>query len=65
MILADFEKMLRRLVGEQIDVCVAYAPDLWPVRADPGEIGRAMMNLCLNARDAMPSGGKLASKPPT
>jgi signal transduction histidine kinase/ActR/RegA family two-component response regulator len=59
VILADFDKMLRRLVGERIDVSAVYAPDLWQVRADPGEIGRAIMNLWLNARDAMPYGGKL------
>jgi CheY-like chemotaxis protein len=52
--------MLRRLVGERIEVAVACAPDLWQVRADPGEIGRAIMNLSLNARDAMPAGGTLA-----
>jgi CheY-like chemotaxis protein len=59
-ILADFDKMLRRLVGERIKVTVDCAPDLWSVRADPGEIGRAFMNLWLNARDAMPGGGTLA-----
>jgi CheY-like chemotaxis protein len=59
-IVADFERMLRRLVGERIKVAVACAPGLWQVRADPGEIGRAIMNLSLNARDAMPDGGTLA-----
>jgi len=59
-IVADFDKMLRRLVGEHINVAVDCAPDLWQVKADPGEIGRAIMNLFLNARDAMPSGGTLA-----
>jgi CheY-like chemotaxis protein len=52
--------MLRRLVGERIKVVVNCAPGLWQVRADPGEIGRAIMNLALNARDAMPEGGTLA-----
>jgi two-component system cell cycle sensor histidine kinase/response regulator CckA len=60
VIVADFERMLRRLVGERIKVAVACAPGLWQVRADPGEIGRAIMNLSLNARDAMPDGGTLA-----
>jgi two-component system CheB/CheR fusion protein len=59
-IVRDFEKMLRRLVGERIKVVVNCAPGLWQVRADPGEIGRAIMNLALNARDAMPEGGTLA-----
>jgi two-component system CheB/CheR fusion protein len=60
VIVADFERMLRRLVGERIKVAVACAPGLWPVRADPGEIGRVIMNLALNARDAMRDGGTLA-----
>jgi PAS domain S-box-containing protein len=60
VIVADFDRMLRRLVGERIQVVLECAPDLWRVRADPGEIGRALMNLSLNARDAMPSGGTLA-----
>jgi two-component system CheB/CheR fusion protein len=59
VIVGDFERMLRRLVGERIKVAVACAPGLWQVRADPGEIGRAIMNLSLNARDAMPDGGTL------
>ena len=59
VIVADFDRMLRRLVGEQIRVAVDCEPALWQVRADPGEIGRAIMNLSLNARDAMPEGGTL------
>jgi CheY-like chemotaxis protein len=58
-IVADFDKMLRRLVGERIEVIIDCPPDVWPVRADPGEIGRAILNLSLNARDAMPDGGSL------
>ena len=56
-VIGDFARMLRRTVGESIKVEVRLAPELWRVRADPGEIGRALMNLCLNARDAMPAGG--------
>jgi signal transduction histidine kinase len=58
-IVADFDRMLRRLVGERISVVVKSEGELWQVRADPGEIGRAIMNLSLNARDAMPAGGTL------
>jgi two-component system, chemotaxis family, CheB/CheR fusion protein len=59
VIVAEFVRMLRRLVGEQIKVAVECQQALWQVRADPGEIGRAIMNLSLNARDAMPEGGTL------
>jgi two-component system CheB/CheR fusion protein len=58
-VIGDFVRMLRRTVGESIKVEVRLAADLWRVRADPGEIGRALMNLCLNARDAMLAGGTL------
>jgi signal transduction histidine kinase/CheY-like chemotaxis protein len=58
-IVVDFERMLRRLVGERITVVIDCEPTLWQVKADPGEIGRAIMNLSLNARDAMPDGGTL------
>ena len=60
VIVAEFDRMLRRLVGESIKVAIDCEPALWQVRADPGEIGRAIMNLSLNARDAMPDGGTLA-----
>jgi CheY-like chemotaxis protein len=58
-IVVDFDKMLHRLVGERIKVVIDCEPALWQVKADPGEIGRAIMNLSLNARDAMPEGGTL------
>ncbi len=58
-IIEDFDRMLRRTVGERINVVIDCAPDLWQVLADPGEIGRAVMNLALNARDAMPNEGTL------
>src|SRR5580704_3851185 len=58
-IVEDFDRMLRRLVGERIKVAIDCDPALWQVRADPGEFGRAIMNLSLNARDAMPDGGAL------
>ena len=53
------EKMLRRILGEDIDFVQALAPDLGVVQADPGQIEQVLMNLVINARDAMPEGGAL------
>jgi two-component system cell cycle sensor histidine kinase/response regulator CckA len=58
-IVADLEKMLRHLVGERIEVAINCDPALSRVRVDAGEIGRALLNLSLNARDAMPESGTL------
>ena len=58
-VVADFERMLRRLVDERIHLVIKCDPEVWQVRADPGEISRAIMNLALNARDAMPAGGTM------
>ena len=55
----NLEKMLRRLIGENIDLKQVLAPDLGRVTADPGQIEQVIMNLVVNARDAMPGGGKL------
>jgi PAS domain S-box-containing protein len=51
--------MFERVIGERIQINVALAPDLWPVSADAGELEQVVMNLALNARDAMPNGGVL------
>ena len=56
----DMSRLLKRLIGEHIAADFRVAPDLGLVRADPGQIEQIVMNLALNARDAMPQGGKLA-----
>jgi PAS domain S-box-containing protein len=58
-LVADVEKMLRRLIGEDIDFVIVRDPALGQVKADPGQIDQILMNLAVNARDAMPQGGKL------
>jgi PAS domain S-box-containing protein len=55
----DTSKMLRRVIGEHITLNVVPSHDLGIVRADPGQIGQILMNLCVNARDAMPTGGTI------
>ena len=57
--LAGMEKMLRRLLGADVEVTILPAPGLWNVKADPGQIEQVVMNLAVNARDAMPQGGML------
>jgi CheY-like chemotaxis protein len=58
-IVTDTDRMLRRIIGEDIDLVVVPGPDLWNVRTDPGQMEQVIMNLAVNARDAMPGGGKL------
>lgn len=58
-VVADLQKMLGRLIGEDIDLLTIPAPDLGQVKADPGQIEQVVINLIVNARDAMPAGGKL------
>ncbi len=59
-LLPDMEKMLRRLIREDVDLRVVPGEGLWPVRADSGQVEQVIMNLVLNASDAMPQGGRIA-----
>jgi PAS domain S-box-containing protein len=55
----DSEKLLGRLIGEHIEIVTNLQEDLRPVMADPGQVDQILMNLAINARDAMPSGGRI------
>lgn len=59
-VLTDIEQLLRRLIGERIQLQISLDPDLPLVRADPGQMTQVVMNLVINARDAMPEGGIIA-----
>ena len=58
-VLKNTEKMLRRLIGEDVQLRTVMEPQLGRVRADPAQVEQVIMNLAINARDAMPRGGKL------
>ncbi len=55
----EIEKMLSRLIGEDITLVFSGQPSLWKVKVDPGQMEQIIMNLAVNSRDAMPKGGNL------
>jgi signal transduction histidine kinase len=58
-LVAAMDPLLRRTLGEHIDIELVRGAGLWPAMVDPGQLENAILNLCLNARDAMPRGGHL------
>jgi PAS domain S-box-containing protein len=59
LVISETGKILRRLIGEDIELKLVLLPNLWATMADPGQIGQLIMNLAVNARDAMPGVGTL------
>lgn len=58
-VVSEIDKMLRRIIGEDIDLQTSLKPDLWLVKTDPTHLEQVIVNLAVNARDAMPTGGTL------
>jgi len=58
-VVSAHSQMLRRLIGETYELELELGPECWPVKADPNQIGQILMNLVVNARDAMPGGGRI------
>ena len=61
-VIGESEKMIRRLIGADIALTTELASPMWPVDADPGQIEQVLLNLAVNARDAMPEGGALVMR---
>jgi len=58
-VIVDMDSMLRRLIGEDIDLVIALGQDLGRIKADSAQLEQVVLNLCVNGRDAMPQGGRL------
>jgi PAS domain S-box-containing protein len=58
-VIGDVEQLLRRTIDEKVEVLISLSPDPWLVEADPGQLEQVLVNLAVNARDAMPEGGTL------
>jgi signal transduction histidine kinase/CheY-like chemotaxis protein len=60
IVVSDLRKMLRRMIGEDVELRVSLEPEIGNIKADPSQLEQVIMNLVVNARDAMPKGGKLS-----